>query len=101
MIATSSVIIDREVVKQIIMPNRRSAEDYSLWLYLLKEYGDAYGLNEALTRYRKSSDSISSNRVGEVKYFYSVQTEDCGVNSVHALLNTVCYIFNAVKKHFF
>lgn len=101
MIATSSVIIDREVVNQIKMPNRRSAEDYSLWLSLLKQYGDAYGLDEALTRYRKSSDSLSSNRIGEVKYFYSVQTVDCNVNKVQAFINTICYLFNAVKKHFF
>lgn len=100
MIATSTVIIDREVVSEIVMPNRRSAEDYSLWLSILKEYGDAYGINEALTKYRKSQTSISSNRAGEVKYFYAVQVEDIGLSKIRAGFNTMCYIFHAVKKHF-
>lgn len=100
MIATSTVIIDREVVPQIVMPNRRSAEDYSLWLSILKDYGDAYGINEALTRYRKSTTSISSNRIGEVKYFMAVQKEDLHLSTMKVWINTMCYIANAVVKHF-
>jgi len=101
MIATSTVIIDRKVVDSIEMPNRRSAEDYSLWLKLLRDYGPAYGINEVYTAYRKSPTSISANRIGEVKYFYQVQTEDLHINKLYVLFNTVCYIFNAVRKHFF
>ena len=89
MIATSTVIIDRNVAPEIVMPNRRSAEDYSLWLSLLKEYGPAYGINEALTSYRISSTSISSNRKKEVKYFYAVQTEDIGIKKISAAFNTL------------
>lgn len=99
-IATSTVIVDREVVKSVIMPNRKSAEDYSLWLSLLKQYGDAYGINHAYTRYRKSADSISANRMGEVKYFYSVQREDMHIAKSQAIWNTCCYMFHAAKKHF-
>lgn len=100
MIATSTVIIDREVVSEVVMPDRHSAEDYSLWLSILKKYGVAYGLNEAFTGYRKSQNSLSSNRIGEVKYFYKVQVEDIGLNKIRAGINTLCYIINAVKKHF-
>lgn len=99
-IATSTVIIDREVVKSVVMPDRKSAEDYSLWLFLLKQYGDAYGINQVYTYYRKSANSVSANRTGEVKYFYAVQTEDMHIAKPLAFMNTVCYIFNAVKKHF-
>lgn len=101
MIATSTVIIDRNVVSEISMPNRRSAEDYSLWLSLLKEYGDAYGINEVYTKYRKSSNSISSNHIKEVKYFVSVQRKDMNLPVFMICFNTVCYIINAVKKHYF
>ena len=100
MIATSSVIIDRNVVKEVKMPFRRSGEDYSLWLRILKQYGDAYGLNYPFTRYRKTKSSISSNKVGEVKYFFSVQVEDIGISRFKAGINTMCYIFNALKKHY-
>ena len=99
-VATSSVIINRNVVGDIRFVNRRSAEDYSMWLTLLKLYGPAYGINEAFTSYRKSSTSVSSNRVGEVKYFYAVQTEDLHISKLKACFNTICYILNAVKKHY-
>lgn len=99
-VATSTVIIDRNVVPVVKMPNRRSAEDYSLWLRLLKEYGDARGINVAYTKYRISHNSISSNRIREVKYFYAVQIEDMKINRIHAILNTCMYILNAVKKHY-
>lgn len=99
-VATSTVVIDRNVVGDIRFVNRRSAEDYSLWLTLLKHHGPAYGINEAFTSYRKSSTSVSSNRIGEVKYFYAVQTEDLHISKLKACFNTICYIFNAVKKHY-
>ena len=100
MIATSTVIIDRKYVPEIIMPNRKSAEDYSLWLSILKKYGDAYGINEPLTKYRKTQTSLSANKIGEVKYFYVVQVEDIGLSWVKAGINTFCYVINAAIKHF-
>lgn len=100
MLATSTVIIDRNVVNKVCMPNRKSAEDYSLWLSILKQYGPAYGINQAYTRYRKSKYSLSSNKIGEVKYFYDVQYKDMGLNRINVLINTLCYMLNAVKKHF-
>lgn len=100
MIATSTVIIDRQNVHNFCFPDRRSAEDYSLWLSLLKEYGPAYGINEALTLYRKTSSSVSANKIGEVKYFFSVQTEDLKIKKISACINTFFYIINAIKKHY-
>lgn len=100
-IATSTVIIDRAVVENIQMPNRRSAEDYSLWLSLLKKYGNAHGINKAYTKYRISKDSISANRICEVKYFWQVQREDMEIGRLKVIINTMIYILHAVKKHYF
>ena len=44
---------------------------------------------------------MAHNRAGEVKYFYRVQTEDLHISKFAATVNTICYIFNAVLKHFF
>ena len=99
-IATSTVIIDREVVRNVVFPNRKSAEDYSLWLSMLKEYGDAVGINEAFTRYRKTQNSISANRFGEVKYFIDVQKNDLKLNTITVFYNTICYAIKAFIKHY-
>lgn len=101
MIATSSVVINRNVVKDVVMPNRRSAEDYSLWLSILKKYGDALGVADTQVLYRRHNESISSSKLGEIKYFYDVQVKDQDINRIYAGFNTIVYILNAVKKHFF
>lgn len=99
-VATSTVIVDREIVTNIVFPNRKSAEDYSLWLSMLKTYGDAFGIDEAFTRYRKTHNSISASRFGEVKYFIDVQKNDFNLNTITILYNTICYAINAFIKHY-
>ncbi len=101
LIATSTVIIDRYVVKEIKMPLRRSGEDYSLWLNIVKKYGTAYGINEVFTQYRKRSTSLSSKKTRELKVFYDVQTKDLKINSFKVVFNMFFYIINAIKKHYF
>lgn len=100
-VATSTVIIDRFVVDNVEMPLRKTAEDYSLWLKILFEYGTAYGLNHVYTSYRKTSTSISSNKIKEIKPFFDVQVKDIGINKFEAVINCFFYIYNALKKHMF
>ncbi|MGD1816178.1 MAG: glycosyltransferase family 2 protein [Pleomorphochaeta sp.] len=100
MIATSSVMINRNVVFRVEMPNRKSAEDYSLWLEITKKYGYAFGINEDLVAYRKSSMQITNNRFGELKFFYRVQVEDHNINKLFAFFNTMIYSVIAAKKHY-
>lgn len=100
-VATSTVIIDREVTGDFLMPLRKSAEDYSLWLMLLKNFGMAKGINEALVNYRKTENSLSANKMKEIKYFMQVQREDMHIGRIRVLFNTFCYILHAIKKHYF
>ncbi len=100
-VATSTVIIDREVTGDFLMPLRKSAEDYSLWLMLLKSFGIAKGINEALVNYRKTENSLSANKMKEIKYFMRVQREDMHIGRIRVLFNTFCYILHAIKKHYF
>ncbi len=100
MIATSSVIVNRDVVGDIEFPNRKTCEDYSLWLQILQKFGDAIGIDEALVQYRITATSLSANKAKEIKHFYLVQTQDLHINRIKAAFNLLCYIFNAIKKHY-
>ena len=100
-ISTSSVVIDRKVVSNIKMPLRKTAEDYSLWLQVLKKYGNAVGIDEVLVHYRKTSTSLSSKKSKEIKHFYDVQVKDLKIKKICAAYNTICYVLYAIKKHFF
>lgn len=67
-IFTSTVMIDREQIKDedIFMPDIAS-EDTATWWHLLKVYGKAYGLDRNLVKYRRSANTLSSNKVEAIK----------------------------------
>ena len=75
-IATSSVIIDRNELGDFRMPLRRGGQDYATWLKLLRGGVVACGINEVLVRYRVGSNSLSSNKFKSVKQVWEIQTQD-------------------------
>lgn len=100
MLATSSVVIDRKLIGDFQMPLIRSGQDYATWLLLMRNGTVAYGINEALVKYRKSENSLSSNKLKSVKQVWNTQTKYEGINSVSAAYNSLCFAFNAFKKHY-
>ena len=99
-ICTSSVIIDRKRFPNVQMPLRKSAEDYSLWLRVLKTGISAIGIDEVLVSYRKTSSSLTAKKSKELKYFFNVQVEDFSISKVKAAYHTLAYAFHAFIKYF-
>ena len=63
-IFTSTVIFDlTKLTKEDIKMPEVESEDSATWWKVLKIVPYAYGLNEALTLYRRASDSLSSNKL--------------------------------------
>ena len=102
MIATSTVIIDREKLGDFRMPLRRGGQDYATWLMLLRDGTIAYGINEALEQYRVGDkNSLSSNKTKSIKQVWEIQTQQEGINKFKACFNLLCFIINALKKYLF
>jgi len=99
-IATSTVLIDKDIIGNFSMPNRRSGQDYATWLMLLRKVDYAYGINEPLCLYRKTSNSLSSNKLKSIKQVFDIQTKNEGISKMKAIYNTICFCFYAFKKHF-
>ena len=100
-IATSSVVLDtRRIKTPIEMPNRRTGEDYALWLSILRHSGDAKGINENLVRYRRAKNSLSKNRFDSVGDLWYGQHEINGVSIPMFIFNYCCFAVNAIKKHY-
>lgn len=99
-IATSTVMIDRRQIPPFHMPHRRSGQDYATWLLLLRHTDYAYGLNECLTSYRLSDNSLSSNKLSSVRQVFDIQTQDEHIGRLRAAFNTLCFCFYAFKKHY-
>jgi glycosyltransferase involved in cell wall biosynthesis len=64
---TSSVIYDAEKLGKVYMPLIRKRQDYGLWFRLLKKT-DGHLLDEMLSDYVQMPGSVSSRKIGLVKY---------------------------------
>lgn len=100
MIATSSVLIDINKVGKFQMPLIRSGQDYATWLMLLRNGRKAYGINEALTQYRRTENSLSSKKTKNWKKVWNIQVNEENVHPLMAYIHCAGYVLNAVKKYF-
>ncbi len=98
MIATSSVLIDRFQIGDFSMTLRRSGQDYSTWLNLMRDGTKAYGINEPLTKYRVRKNSLSANKLKSISQVWDIQRKDEGINTLSAIINVIFFILNAAKK---
>ena len=71
-INTSGVVIDAEIARKYPMGQERLHEDYIMWLSILRDYGEAHGLNEPLLKYRVMGGTKSSNKLKSAKMTYGV-----------------------------
>lgn len=100
MIATSTVLIDRNKTGNFQMPLRRGGQDYATWLMLMRNGTVCYGLNEVLSHYRVMKQSLSSNKWKSIRQVWEIQTQDEKINKVLAIVNLYFFIVNAFVKHF-
>ena len=98
-IATSTVVVDRNMMGNFQMPLRRGGQDYATWLMLLRGGAIARGINDVLSHYRISSGSLSSNKWKSIKQVWQIQTKDEGINMFRVVWNECCFILNALKKY--
>lgn len=98
-IFTSTVMIDRTIIpeKLIYMPNIES-EDTATWWNILKAGNIAYGLNENLVKYRRSSNTLSSNKFKAVKRIWNLYRRVAGLSRVESCFHFVSWAFTAVLR---
>jgi glycosyltransferase involved in cell wall biosynthesis len=74
-IGNSTVIVSKNLIDRVRIPNIRKRNDYVLWLALLKETPFCFGVDKALVKYRLRSDGISHNKFSLVKYHWHIYRE--------------------------
>jgi len=93
-----TVMIDRQLVGHIQMPNIRTRQDLATWLAILKKGINAYGLNENLAEYRTGNPSISRNKWKAAKMNWFVYRKVEKLNVIRAFWCFSHYAFHAVLK---
>nr|WP_296482304.1 glycosyltransferase family A protein [uncultured Acetatifactor sp.] len=98
MIATPTVLLDRNITDEKFMPLRRTGQDYAYWLLLLREF-DAYGIDEVLVHVCKRTGSLSKNKFQNIRDVWEVQTREEKINRFSSFFNVVRYCFYMLCKY--
>jgi teichuronic acid biosynthesis glycosyltransferase TuaG len=92
-----TVMLDRNQIKQIEMPVTQP-EDTALWLLLLRQGYQAYGLQKVLAKYRIVSNSTSRNKFKAAYRYWKLLRSQEKLNFVKANFYFSKYAYNAYNK---
>ncbi|MGP4070383.1 glycosyltransferase family 2 protein [Halobacillus sp. B29] len=94
-----TVLIDRFHINDIKMPNIKH-EDYATWLNVLKmEKINAYGMQESLAYYRKTSSSLSSNKLKTIFWTWNIYRSSQCLSVSKSIKCLYMYIYKTSKKN--
>ncbi len=98
-IFTSTVMIDREKIpdEDIYMPQIAS-EDTAAWWRILKRHGAGYGIDKNLVRYRRSADTLSSNKLTAVKRIWNLYRRQEKLSVAESVYCMFFWAFRAVLR---
>tara|TARA_Y100000741_G_scaffold56537_1_gene39209 strand:+ start:3372 stop:4151 length:780 start_codon:yes stop_codon:yes gene_type:complete len=98
-IGLSTVMINSKLKKKIRFEKINTKEDYILWLNLSKKY-KIIGINKYLTRWRKTTNSLSSSTIQKLFDGYKVYNKYLGYNEITSLYRTFILSVNYLIKLF-
>ena len=97
-IGCSTVMVNKDIVGDVVVPLFRTSEDTATWLDILKKGHLAYAIDEPLVSYRIRRRSASSNKLKASADLWKVYRENEKLPFFKALYYFGCYAFNAIKK---
>lgn len=97
---TSTVMLDLDVLTkdQIAMPDVRKGQDTATWWRILKVTGYAYSINEVLSLYRRTSQSLSADKLAAIKRTWNLFRKVEGLSILQSIVPFCGYAFNAIKR---
>lgn len=98
LISCSSVMLNKNFIKNHKMYNDSIHEDFALWLEILNDGIVAYGINEPLLVYRISSQSKSGNKVKSAMMTFLTYRVS-GLNLIYTFYNMLFYLVHGFIKY--
>ncbi len=98
-IATSSMMIKKNLIKKIKLSKSPNFEDYFLKCQLLKKINYAYGLNKILLKYRIRENSLSKNKVRNVLWLWRINRNFNKMSFFKSFISVISISFNSLKKY--
>lgn len=85
-IGTPGVVYDTERIGKIYMPSIKTGEDWGTWLQIVKLTKYAYALNVPLWKYRKTTGTLSANKLGMVENNIKMYQNVLGYSKLKSIL---------------
>tara|TARA_Y100000591_G_scaffold312278_1_gene316599 strand:+ start:669 stop:1454 length:786 start_codon:yes stop_codon:yes gene_type:complete len=99
-IGLSTVIVNSSLLSKdkLMFPRIKTKEDYVLWLQIVKKIKTIRGLNIKLTYYRKTKNSLSSNKLLSLINGYKVYKNYMNYGLIKSLFYLFILYINSLKK---
>ena len=99
-IGLSTVIVNSSLLSKdkLMFPRIKTKEDYVLWLQIVKKIKTIRGLNIKLTYYRKTKNSLSSNKLLSLINGYKVYKNYMNYGLIKSLFYLFILSINSLKK---
>lgn len=103
LLQTVGIMVDVEIVekKYLVMPDIRRRQDAATWLQILRAGYKCYGVDEILAQYRRTDNSLSSNKLKAVKGIWKLYREIEHLSLPFSCYCFVRYAFLAVWKRMY
>lgn len=103
LLQTVGIMVDLRNVdkKYLFMPNIRMGEDAATWLQILKAGHICYGLDEILAKYRRTTRSLSSNKLKSVIGTWYMYRKVIKLPIHTTIYCFIRYIYFAIKKRLY
>lgn len=100
-IGLSTVMINTKFLKKnkFYFPKISTKEDYVLWLKIIQKTKVLFGINKNLSYYRKTKNSLSSNKYTSLVNGYKVYRNYMKFNKVKSILLLLNLSLNYIKKN--
>ena len=98
-IGLSTVIIKKQIIKKFKFANLKTKEDYVLWLKLAQQGHIFFGLNEYLTYWKLTKDSLSSSIIRKFIDGYKVYRYYLKKSMITSFLSLINLSINYLKKN--
>lgn len=97
---TSTVIFDMTKIKKqdLKMPDVKRGQDMATWWKVLKKIDFAYGLDEVVAIYRRSGNTLSSNKIKALKRTWHLYRRVEHFNLMRSAFCFSVYVYNAVRR---
>jgi len=100
-IQTVTVMIDRNYINDVSMPLIRRRQDFACWLGILKNGIIAISIQQTLAKYRRTRNSLSSNKIKAIKGTIYVFREVEKLSLMKTIFVFWGYAINACKKRIY